>query len=92
MTDKLDFPFDKIQVIDASERSEHSNAFFVGSGRLKTICLFDTLLNKMSRDEILAILAHEIAHYKNNHILWTLIMHIIEEGLVLYLLNIWINR
>jgi len=55
--------------VDASRRSRHSNAYFTGIGRVKRIILFDTLIQQMSQDEILAVLAHEIGHWKKRHIL-----------------------
>ena len=55
--------------MDASRRSKHSNAYFTGIGKVKRIVLFDTLFKQMSRAEIVAILAHEIGHWKLRHIL-----------------------
>jgi len=60
--------------VDASRRSRHSNAYFTGIGRVKRIILFDTLIEQMSDDEILAVLAHEVGHWKKRHVL----KHIIE--------------
>lgn len=58
----------KVQQVDASRRSTHSNAYFTGIGKVKRIVLFDTLLEQMSRGEVLAVLAHEIGHWKKGHI------------------------
>jgi len=58
----------KVQQVDASRRSRHSNAYFTGIGRVKRIVLFDTLLEQMDDDEILAVLAHEVGHWKKKHI------------------------
>lgn len=55
--------------VDASRRSRHSNAYFTGIGRVKRIVLFDTLIEQMSQDEILAVLAHEVGHWKKRHVL-----------------------
>jgi STE24 endopeptidase len=63
----------KILQVDASRRSRHSNAYFTGIGRVKRIVLFDTLLEQMSRREILAVLAHEVGHWKLRHILKRLV-------------------
>lgn len=60
---------DRVQVVDASKRSRHSNAYFTGIGRVKRIVLFDTLLRSHSHEEILAILAHEGGHWKRRHVL-----------------------
>ncbi len=59
--------------IDASKRSKHTNAFFVGMGRTKRIVLYDTLLASHSEEEILAVLAHEAGHWKKKHILRMLV-------------------
>jgi len=57
-----------IQVMDGSKRSRHSNAFFTGFGRFRKIVLFDTLLSQLAENEVAAVLAHEIGHYKKRHI------------------------
>jgi STE24 endopeptidase len=59
---------DRVQQVDASRRSKHSNAYFTGIGRVKRIVLFDTLLEQMDDDEIIAVLAHEAGHWKLGHI------------------------
>jgi STE24 endopeptidase len=59
---------ERVQQVDASRRSKHSNAYFTGIGRVKRIVLFDTLLEQMSDDEILGVLAHEAGHWKLGHI------------------------
>jgi STE24 endopeptidase len=62
----------KVLKMDASKRSRHSNAYFAGLGRTKRIVLFDTLLNGMTHNEIIAVLAHEIGHWKRKHVLKTI--------------------
>ena len=59
---------------DASRRSRHSNAYFTGLGRVKRIVLFDTLIGQMTQDEILAVLAHEVGHWKKGHVWKRLLM------------------
>ena len=59
---------DRVQQVDASRRSKHSNAYFTGIGRVKRIVLFDTLLEQMTDDEIVGVLAHEAGHWKLGHI------------------------
>jgi len=59
---------------DASRRSRHSNAYFTGLGRVKRIVLFDTLIGQMTQDEILAVLAHEVGHWKKRHVLKRIVM------------------
>jgi len=65
---KLKFPLSELQVIDGSKRSAHSNAYFAGLPWKKTIVLFDTLIEKSEEKEVVAVLAHEIGHWKLNHI------------------------
>jgi STE24 endopeptidase len=60
--------------VDASRRSKHSNAYFTGIGRVKRIVLFDTLIQQMSQNEILAVLAHEVGHWKKRHVLKRIVL------------------
>ncbi len=64
----------KVLQVDASRRSGHSNAYFTGIGRVKRIVLYDTLLEQMTHGEILAVLAHEVGHWKRGHIRKRLLM------------------
>lgn len=75
----------RVMQVDASRRSTHSNAYFTGIGRVKRIVLFDTLLRQMGHGEILAILAHEIGHWKKGHILKRLVVTELTALLVSYL-------
>jgi STE24 endopeptidase len=68
MLDKAGLSVSRVLMVDASRRSRHSNAYFTGIGRVKRIVLCDTLLQQMSHDEILAVLAHEAGHWKKGHI------------------------
>ncbi len=78
MMEKAGLKVGKVQQMDASRRSRHSNAYFTGIGRVKRIVLYDTLIKQMSHREIVAVLAHEIGHWKKGHIwkrlLWAEIM------------------
>ena len=65
---RVDVELDRVLEVDASRRSSHSNAYFTGLGRVKRVVLFDTLLQGMTRTEILAVLAHELGHWKLRHI------------------------
>ncbi len=85
------FPLDNVFVIDGSRRSEKSNAFFTGFGKHKRIALFDTLMERHPAREIMAVLAHEIGHYKKHHILESLIIGIIHLGVVFYLLSLFLT-
>lgn len=68
IAEKAGIRVSKIFTVDASKRSHHTNAYFTGIGRVKRIVLFDTLIRKMNGDEIIAVLAHEIGHWKKRHI------------------------
>jgi STE24 endopeptidase len=72
--EKAGLKVDSVFQVNASKRSRHSNAYFSGIGRVKRIVLFDTLLESMSRSEILAILAHEVGHWKKKHVLKRIIL------------------
>lgn len=88
LAEKAKFPINGVFQIDASKRSKHSNAFMAGFGKTRRIALFDTLLENHSDDEILAILAHEIGHWKKNHIPKGFIVSSISTAITLYLLSI----
>lgn len=81
---KVDFPLQNIYVIDGSKRSNKANAFFSGMGKRKKIVLYDTLINHHSEEELLAILAHEVGHYKKKHIYISLLVSVLQSGLMLY--------
>ncbi|HET7536181.1 MAG TPA: M48 family metallopeptidase [Candidatus Didemnitutus sp.] len=68
LADRTGFRAQTIDVIDGSKRSAHSNAYFTGFGRFRRIVLFDTLMAQLAQDELEAVLAHEIGHYKRGHI------------------------
>jgi len=80
-----------ISVMDGSKRSTKANAFFTGFGCTKRIALFDTLISKHTIPELVAILAHEIGHYKKKHVLWEIIIGIVHGGLIFYLLSVLLN-
>jgi STE24 endopeptidase len=77
--------------MDGSRRSSKSNAFFTGFGKHKRIALFDTLIKQHSTNELLAVLAHEMGHYKKKHILLGMMLGILQTGLMLYLLSFFIS-
>ncbi|MCU0822817.1 MAG: M48 family metallopeptidase [Spirochaetes bacterium] len=78
--------------IDGSKRSTKSNAYFTGFGRFRRIVLFDTLIEKHSVEELVAVLAHEMGHYKMKHILKNIVTAIILSGSVFWLLSLFINN
>ncbi|MGD9138833.1 MAG: M48 family metallopeptidase [Desulfobacterales bacterium] len=87
----IKFPIENVFVMDGSRRSSKSNAFFTGFGKHRRIVLFDTLIKRHTTAELLAVLAHEMGHYKKKHILLTMILGILQMGIMLYLLSIFIS-
>lgn len=79
-------------VMDGSKRSSHGNAYFTGLGASKRIVFFDTLLNKLNHEEIIAILAHELGHFKHKHILKQMIMSFSVTLIGLYIFSLLINQ
>lgn len=88
---KVGFTLDHIFVIDGSKRSTKANAYFSGFGSQKRITLFDTLIKDLETDEIVAVLAHEVGHYKKKHILFNLCASTLLTGVTLYILSLFIN-
>ena len=84
---KVNFPLQNIFVMDGSKRSSKGNAFFSGFGRNKKVVLFDTLIEKHSTEELTAVFAHEVGHYKKNHIVSGTILGILQVGVMLFLLS-----
>lgn len=87
----IKFPLENVYVMDGSRRSSKSNAFFTGFGKHKRIALFDTLINQHSVKELVAVLAHEMGHFKKKHILLSIILGILQMGLMLFLLSVFIS-
>lgn len=88
---KENFLTQGIYTMDGSKRSTKLNAFFVGFGKFRKIALFDTLLDKLDDNEILAVLAHEVGHFKLKHIWKMMFGSILQMGLLLYLLSFFLN-
>jgi STE24 endopeptidase len=89
---KTGFRVKNIYIIDGSKRSTKANAYFSGFGPKKRIVLYDTLQKELSDEEIVAVLAHEIGHYKKKHVLLTLIFSVLLTGLMLFLFSLVINN
>jgi len=85
---EVQFPLTHIVVMDGSKRSSKANAFFSGFGKRKKVVLYDTLLEQHPPDEVVAVLAHEIGHYKKKHLKWGMLISCLEVGLLLYLLSL----
>jgi STE24 endopeptidase len=88
---KTGFRLRNIYIIDGSKRSTKANAYFSGFGPKKRIVLYDTLQKELSEEEIVAVLAHEIGHYKKKHVLMTLIFSVLTTGIMLFLLSLVVN-
>jgi STE24 endopeptidase len=89
---KCDFPLTEVSVMDGSKRSSKTNAFFTGFGKNKKIALFDTLIEKHSAKELVAILAHEIGHYKKKHIVQQMAIGIVKMGVISFLIYYLLNN
>ena len=89
---KVGYSLKNIYVIDGSKRSTKANAFFSGLGPKKTIALYDTLIEKHGEEELVAVLAHEVGHYKRKHIFSSMIFTIIELGIMCFLFEMCMNQ
>lgn len=89
--DEVNFALEGVYVMDGSKRSSKSNAFFSGFGKYKRIALFDTLIENHSDDELVAVLAHEIGHYKKKHIIKNMAISIVQTGVMFFLLSVFLN-
>jgi STE24 endopeptidase len=88
---KAGFKLKNIYIIDGSKRSTKANAYFSGFGPKKRIVLYDTLQKEFTDEEIVAVLAHEIGHYKKKHVLLNLVLSVIITGLMLFLFSLIVN-
>jgi STE24 endopeptidase len=88
---KVGFKLDNIYVIDGSKRSTKANAYFTGFGAKKRIVLYDTLINDMTTNELVAVLAHEIGHYKKHHVIWSLLLGVVQTGITLFLFSLFVG-
>ncbi len=88
----VDFPLTGIYVMDGSRRSSRGNAFFTGFGKRKRIALFDTLIDNHTVPELVAVLAHEIGHYKKKHIIVSMVLSAVNMGAVFYFLSLVLNN
>ncbi len=89
---KVGFKLDNIFVIDGSKRSTKANAYFSGLGPKKRIVLYDTLIKDLSTEEIVAVLAHEIGHYKKKHTLSNIAVSVIQSGIMFYIFSLLVNN
>jgi len=85
------FRLDNVFVMDGSKRSTKANAFFSGLGNRKRIVLYDTLIKDLKTQEIVAVLAHEIGHYKLKHTLWGTLTGVLQMGVILYVFGLLVD-
>ncbi|MBN2809063.1 MAG: M48 family metallopeptidase [Deltaproteobacteria bacterium] len=90
--EKVNFPLDQVFVVDGSKRSGKGNAFFTGCGRQRRVALYDTLIKQHSSAELIAVLAHEIGHYKKRHILKMTTIAIIHQAIIFFLMGWFIRQ
>ncbi len=88
---KTGFKLDHIFVIDGSKRSTKANAYFTGLGAKKRVVLYDTLINDLTTDELVAVLAHEIGHYKKKHIIGSLALGTLQTGVMLFIFSLFVG-
>ncbi len=91
-TQRVDFSLTGLFVIDGSKRSSKSNAFFTGFGKNKRVALYDTLIENHTVSELVAVLAHEIGHYKKKHIIKRMVISIAHTAVLFFLLSIFLNE
>lgn len=89
---KVTFTYGNIYVIDGSKRSAHSNAFFTGFGKTKRIALFDTLIQQLTTDELVAVIAHEVGHNKKKHIISGMLLGILHTGVLFFFFSLLMNN
>lgn len=89
---KAGFKLDNIYTIDGSKRSTKANAYFSGIGSKKRIVLYDTLINDLDEEELVAVLAHEVGHYKKKHTIVGIALSIVQTGIMLFVLSFFISK
>ena len=89
---KVGFKLDNIYVIDGSKRSTKANAYFTGLGPKKRVVLYDTLIDELTEEEIVAVLAHEVGHYKKRHTLRSMAVSVIQMGVLFWLFSLCVNN
>jgi STE24 endopeptidase len=89
---KVGFKLKNIYIIDGSKRSKKANAYFTGLGMKKRIVLYDTLIQDHTIEELVAVLAHEIGHYKKKHSLMGIFLSTFQTGVMLFILSLFIRK
>ncbi len=85
--DSVGFPLNQILVMDGSRRSAKANAYFSGVAGKKSIVLYDTLVEQQEEEELIAVLAHEVGHYKHQHVLKSMLISILQMGVIFFILG-----
>ncbi len=88
--ESINYSLDNVMIMDGSKRSAKSNAYFTGFGKHKRIVLFDTLIKQLSVPELVAVLAHEMGHFKKHHIMKMALFGVIQSGLMFFILSFFI--
>ncbi len=89
---RQNFALQGIYTMDGSKRSNRANAFFTGFGKFRRIVFFDTLISKLAENELLAVLAHEMGHYKLRHIPVMMVLSMLQMGLMFFILSLFLNN
>lgn len=89
---RQNFALQGIYTMDGSKRSNRANAFFTGFGKFRRIVFFDTLISKLAENELLAVLAHEMGHYKLRHIPVMMVLSILQMGLMFFILSLFLGN
>jgi STE24 endopeptidase len=90
--DSIGVPLDKLFVVDGSRRSNKANAFFTGFGRHRRIGLFDTLIARHTEDEVVAVVAHEVGHYKLKHVTRGMLLGILHMGVLFFAFGVGMHQ
>ncbi len=86
---KVDFSMDNLFVVDGSKRSAKANAYFSGLGAKKKVVLYDTLIKDHTEEELVAVLAHEVGHYKHKHIIQSMLIAVVQMGIMLFIFSLF---
>ena len=89
---KVDVELNTVSIIDGSKRSSKANAYFSGFGKKKRIVLFDTLMKQMSEDEVVAVLAHEVGHYKLKHVIKGMVFGLFTTAIMFYIFSLFVGN
>ena len=89
---EIRFRLKNIYIMDGSKRTSKANAYFTGLGPKKRIVLFDTLINDLSEEEVVSVLAHEVGHYKKKHTVSNMVLSVLQTALTLYLFSLFVGE